>query len=145
MPCAADQRIAEIIISKTAYLRQCESVAGSPVAVSPSRNFISRNLTIIIAAATHQKIISEVRVDLLLPMKILAAHIIRVKLPRNIQKVLINRADIPLCLSIVWLAGADIMYLLKKSLALIYLGGGPTTPFLPAGFCVIPHPFYSIF
>ncbi len=77
---------------------------------------------------------SEVRVELLSPMRILAAHIIRVKLPKNIQKILANIANTPLCLSVVWLAGADITRLLKKSFNLIYLGGGPTTPFLPAGF-----------
>jgi hypothetical protein len=84
---------------------------------------------------------SEVRVDLLSPMKIFAAHIIRIKLPKNIQNNLATIANTPRCLSICWLVGADIMHLLKKSFALIYLGGGPTTPFLPAGFCVIPHPF----
>jgi hypothetical protein len=80
------------------------------------------------AGTTHQKIISETRVELLSPMRTLAAHIISVKLPKNIQKVLANRADIPLCLSIGWLVGADIIHLLKKSFNMIYLGGGPTTP-----------------
>ena len=62
--CAAAQITAETTASKIAYFRQCESVAGSPVAVWPSRNFISRNRTIIMAGTTHQKIISEIRVEL---------------------------------------------------------------------------------
>jgi hypothetical protein len=126
--CAAAQIIPEHIISIKAYFRQCASVAGLSVTVRPSRNFMSRNLTIIMAATTHQKIISEVRVEPLSPMIILAVHIISIKLPNNIQKGLAKIANIPLCLSIGWLVGADIIRLLKKSSNLIYLGGGPTTP-----------------
>jgi hypothetical protein len=137
--CAAAQITAEITISTIMYLRQCLIDAGSPVAVWPSRNFMSRNLTIIIAATAHQKIISEARVEPLSPMIILAVHIISIKLPKNIQKGLAKIANIPLCLSIGWLVGADpplgevslladIIRLLKKSFNLIYLGGGPTTP-----------------
>jgi hypothetical protein len=66
------------------------------------------------AGTTHQKIMSEVRVELLSPMKMLAAHTIRAKLPKNIQKILANIANAPLCLSVVWLAGADIICLLKN-------------------------------
>ncbi|HUU53150.1 MAG TPA: hypothetical protein VMW44_00750, partial [Candidatus Bathyarchaeia archaeon] len=99
-----------------------------PAAVWPSRNFMSRNLTIIIAETVHHKIISEARVDLLSPMRILAAHIISTKFPKNIQKGLAKIANMPPCLSIGWLVGADIMRLLKKSFKLIYLSGGPTTP-----------------
>ena len=126
--CAAVQITAEITTSIIMYLRQCLIDAGSPVVVWPSRNFMSRNLTIIMAVTTHQKIISEVRVEPLSPMIILAVHIIRTKLPKNIQKGLAKIANTPLCLSIGWLVGADIIRLLKKSLNLIYLGGGPTTP-----------------
>jgi hypothetical protein len=137
--CAAAQITAEINTSTIAYLRQCLIDAGFSVAVWPSRNFMSRNLTVIIAETAHQKIISEVRVELLSPMKILAAHISNAKLPKNIQKGLTKIANIPLCLSIGpaspmgfaearWLVGADIIRLLKKSFNPIYLGGGPTTP-----------------
>jgi len=148
--CAAAQIAAEINTSIIAYLRQCLIDAGSPSTVWPSRNFMSRNLTMIIAKTAHQKIISEIRVELLSPMKILAVHIIRAKLPKNIQKGLTKIANIPLCLLIGpaspmgfaearWLVGADppvgegslladIIRLLKKSFNLIYLGGGPTTP-----------------
>jgi hypothetical protein len=61
-------------------------------------------------------------------MRILAAHINSTKFPKNIQKGLAKIVNIPPCLSIGWLGGADIMHLLKKSFNLIYLGGGPTTP-----------------
>jgi hypothetical protein len=67
-------------------------------------------------------------VEPLSPIRILAAHISNIKLPKNIQKGLAKIANIPLCLSIGWLVGADIIRLLKKSFNLIYLGGGPTTP-----------------
>lgn len=52
------------------------------------------------AIAAPQKIVSEIRVELLSLMRILAAHIIRAKLPKAIQKILANMANIPLCLSI---------------------------------------------
>jgi len=131
--CAADQIVAEITASKIAYLRQYLIDTGFPVAVWPSRNFMSRNLTIIIAATAPQNIISEVRVELLLLMVILAADISNATLPQSIQKGLAKKANIPLCLSNEWLLGAGIIRLLKKSFNMIHLGGGPTTPILPMG------------